>query len=136
MISKWWIVAGFILGCCLSTLATSVLLGSYFRVNEARSLRDKLVENQALLASCKVNACRPERQQLLVAENDVALKKLSQLESEQKMGAVERSFWTLVAATLVTNQVSQAEPSASEIRQRYKAMGCGIGGTLFSTTDK
>lgn len=120
-----WIIALLLIGF----VGGEMVSGRYALLREAQLQAEVMARNGPILASCIIEDCDKNLQQILVQANDTAMKQLVLLESR---GLHDRIFNYIAWPVIFSVYSSAKSPSADEMKTYYEKLGCGLDGVICS----
>lgn len=105
-------------------------LGAKYALNREMQIHEELlIQNLATLADCKKQDCDEKMQKILIQQNDSAISKYEQVESESK-NAFFIMFGQGVWALIYSIYAFDDNASSNKLRDYYSKIGCGLNNVI------
>ena len=115
----------------LAFMAGEWIASRYALINEMQMQIGVLAHNGPILSECKATGCDAVREQLLISENDLAMRRYRLLERLwQEPGArfTYSAIWPIIFSMYTdTRNIMQVNDHVLEV---YRRLGCGLNGVI------
>lgn len=105
-------------------------LGARYSLSKEMQVHEELlVQNLTIFADCKKHMCDELMQKTLIMQNDAAIGKYEQVESQSKSGLfslLNQGIWPVIYFTFSADD----NLSSQKLRAYYSKIGCGLDGVI------